>query len=362
MDNYKLQLEKLNENEQSLFKVIDQISHISDFSFKTYFPVQNNGMSVSLYSWGGVIVSPIPLPRENNNCWSIIRQMELWKRYYRLTSPFKYDRKQRFKANITYFSKTALPFIPNPIEAHPMIDALTTILGIDDNLKKLDYSVGVEQILQGTEGCRIIVSQIDHPIYSYNVDSTHFSECESQSETSELLSHLYELEEKEIMSLYHSLLAENSKIRLGISLTDTVGSSFLRRRRKSNINGYRDQFKVHQFVISEPDSDGAFHISIDVPFRSREQLASDVFIKELDSFLNNHVQYDAVLGSPMYHLTISQKSAKPDGDNIPFERIVSVLQKENRFCLERRVDILYAPDMAPKTDLFFYPVCEKANI
>ena len=128
--------------------------------------------------------------------------------------------------------------------------------------------------------------------------------------TQDLANNTNELEEKEIMSLYHSLLAENSKIRLGISLTDTVGSSFLRRRRKSNINGYRDQFKVHQFVISEPDSDGAFHISIDVPFRSREQLASDVFIKELDSFLNNHVQYDAVLGSPMYHFNNFPRKAQ----------------------------------------------------
>lgn len=358
MDNYAMQIKKLNDNEQSLFAVMDRISHVSDSYFKRYFPVANNGLRVILRSWGGVVIAPLPLPRENNNCWSIIRQMELWKRYYRLTAPYSYDRKQRFKANITYFSKSSLPVIPNPIEAHPMIDALTTMLGIDDNLKKLDYSIGVEQISQGVESCRIIISQIDRLPYLPEEEKLTYlpSEYESFSETKELLPRLYELSEKDVMLLYHTLINTNSQIRSEFSLEDIAGHSSFRRRHKSNVGNYRDLLKKHSFIFSQPDENGSFHISIDVPFRSREQLASDAFIKELEAFWDDCVQLKFPLNSPVYHLTISQKGSKPDGDNIPFERIISILQKKNRLHLEQRIDISYAPDMTVKTDLCFSPV------
>lgn len=358
MDNYEMQIKKLNDNEQSLFAVMDRISHISDSCFKSSFPVANNGLRVILRPWGGTVIAPLPLPRENNNCWSIIRQMELWKRYYRLTAPYSYDRRQRFKANITYFSKSPLSMIPNPIEAHPMIDALTTMLGIDDNLKKLDYSIGTKPALHGVEGCRITISQLDldAPSLTDELLADFSAGKGGVSETAALLLRLQELDEKDIMQLYHALINENSSIRSRISMVDIMKHSSFRRRRKSNVGEYRKLFQKYPFELSEPNENGVFHISIDVPFRSREQLASDVFIQELDAFLGSRLLPTSHPNFPAYHLTISQKGAKPDGDNIPFEHIISILQKGNRIHLDSRIDISYAPDMIVKTDLCFSPV------
>lgn len=104
-------LKALNKNEQAIFAVCHRIKSVPDEAFLLWYP-SAYGAQVS-YSDGCLrLVAAPALPRENNNCWSLIEQMILWQRWFRLrgsTDVQNYPAKQRFLVEITHHSKAELP-------------------------------------------------------------------------------------------------------------------------------------------------------------------------------------------------------------------------------------------------------------
>ena len=355
-------LKSLNKNEQAIFAVCNRIKSAPDEDFLRWYP-SPHGVQVS-YSDGCLrLVAPPAFPRENNNCWSVIEQMLLWQRWFRLKGSQKirdYPVNQRFLAKITHHSKTELPFIPNTLESHSYLNGLTGILWADDNMSIYDYSVGVEPVNNGPEYCEIIVSRLPalEPGQGLlNTSLPYSAEVETVSDgvISEFLPKLENLTFEQIFSLYHALLAKDWAIRQRVSYESLRYFNPLRRQRKAKTKPYADLIKSKGFSVSMDTAKDSVFLSIDVPLRNREEYASDVFLEYFYMFLRERKDIIQHLQAQKQRLSIYQKSPTPDGDNTPFECISQLLIQEFHIPIISPVEILYKPEAKVKTSMILTP-------
>ncbi len=334
----------LEQNEQRLFGVIDRIGSVPDNAFLQWFPSPCS-IQITQEEWGLRLTAPPALPRDNNNCWSVIRQMELWKRYFRASGfTATADHGQRFLAEIVHHTDENLPFVPNPIEAHSMLDGLTSILGIDDNLSVLDLSVRVEP---GPEYCEIRLTGLpkNNGFSLSGTDPFRFFDPEnndgSGKRINEMFLRLSSLDNNDVMGLYHLLLMEDQVIRDRLPYGVISQYYPLRKSRGASIDKYRKSLKENPIEIrTEGDTISIFS---NAPLRSREQFASDCFLRALGQTLKQNDALLEPLRSRKNRLSICQKRLKPDADNLPFDAVFEKLSNAFLIPLEQEVSISYAP-------------------
>lgn len=353
--------------------LIDQEMPKEDF--QRLFPVPY-GIQISASSNGLTLTAPLPLPREWNNCWGIIRQMKLWKKW--LSGKVRRARPgERYLAEVRYYSGTSeLPFIPNPIELHPMIDGLTSILGMDDNLSRLDHFIRVLPLEKGPEYCEIRLiplsgqqqdlSEIEPPPLA----PVSPERCEEiQGKIQGLIGDekgwdsLCEEEKKErfqrlgsekAMALYRLTLEMDQALRSEVSCSDFENYYPLRKCGGFCRKQYAELFSIHPFcLVSAPDNSNSFFVISNVPFLSRERESSNLYAKELSRFLLENADQIPYQKGTSYRLEIRQRGKKPDGDNLPFDSISKAIQGHNFIHLIPELRITYSPDSPFRTTIFF---------
>lgn len=365
---------RIEENERLLLDVarlIDQ--ELPEEDFQRLFPVPY-GIQISAGSNGLALAAPLPLPREWNNCWGIIRQMKLWKKW--LSGKVRHAGPgERYLAEVRYYSVSELPFIPNPIEIHPMIDGLTSILGMDDNLSRLDHFIRVLPLEKGPESCEIRLvplsgqqdlSAIESPpLASVSTDSCEEiqgkiqalmgdergwdSFCEEENEEC-----FRRLGSEKVMDLYRLLLALDQALRSEISYSDFEDYYPLRKSSGFYRKQYAELFSSHPFcLVSSPDNTNSFFVTSNVPFLSRERGSSNLYAKELSRFLLENADQIPYHKGVSYRLEIRQRGKKPDGDNLPFDSISKALRKRNSIHIIPELRITYSPDSPFQTMIFF---------
>lgn len=365
---------RIEENERRLLdiaRLIDQ--EMPEEDFQRLFPVPY-GMQISAGSNGLALTAPLPLPREWNNCWGIIRQMKLWKKW--LSGKVRHAGPgERYLAEVRYYSVSELPFIPNPIEIHPMIDGLTSILGMDDNLSRLDHFIRVLPLEKRPEYCEIRLNPLSGQQDLSVIESPPLAlvfpdSCEEiQRKIQELMGDekgwdsLCEEEKKErfqrlgsekAMDLYSLILAMDQALRSEVSYSDFESYYPLRKRSGFFRKQYAELFSIHPFcLVSAPDNNNSFFVISNVPFLSRERESSNLYAKELSGFLLENADQLPYYKEVSYRLEIRQKGKKPDGDNLPFDSISKAIQKRNSIHIIPELRITYSPDSPFQTMIFF---------
>lgn len=344
-------LEELKRNDRKITETAEKILRIPDEDFVKRFPPLY-GIQVIHEAWGLRLISPPALPREDNNCWSVIRQMELWKRWFWITDAglFDWEPRRRFLAETIHHTATPLPFVPNPIETHPIIDRLTSILITDDNLACLDHSIAVENdAVDGQEYCEIRIGKMPKadtfPPAKFNslLQPKQFENSDFFDEEIEtLFSCLSTLEHEEVFNLYNLLLMKDHVIRSDLPYGIINDYYPLRKRRLASVAKYQKTLDKHPLQIIQ---EGTPSIVTNAPIRSYEEAASDTFIVVLDEFLRKECEWCRSLQGNEYSLVILQKAAKPDGDNLPFDSIFRLLKVNHQIPLNDAIKIRYAPEM-----------------
>lgn len=339
-------IEELEKNEQRILEVCDRIASIPKKDFMDWFP-SSYGMQIVHEDWGLRLISSPALPRRNNNCWSIIRQMELWKRWFRgLNLRMDQGQNQRYVAEIWHHTNANLPFVPNPIEAHPMIDGLTSILGIDDNMTNLDFKFGV---VPGPEYCEIRIGcdpgkeGFPSPDFGAYLPLEPVRESDFEARIQEMCQSFLTLNNKEIMGLYYLLLMKDCAIRSKLHYSILTRYYPLRRRKGTSVTAYQRTLKENPLRIVRKND--VVSIVSNAPFRSYEQRAADLFLQRLYRCLQENTALLESLSGRKNRLSIFQKRAKPDGDNVPFDSIFKVIQTYCTIPLEPVVSVSYAPQM-----------------
>lgn len=137
-------LAELKDNDGKIVFVSRAMRYIKDDVVVKLFPFQY-GIRVINEDWGMRLIGPPTLARENNNCWSVIRQMENWERWFQLVGVKRpVQMGQRLLIETVHHTSSELSFVPNPIETHPMVDTLTSIFVSDDNMSCVDHSISLE--------------------------------------------------------------------------------------------------------------------------------------------------------------------------------------------------------------------------
>lgn len=369
---------RIEENERRLLDVarlIDQ--EMPEEDFQRLFPVPY-GIQISAGSNGLALTAPLPLPREWNNCWGIIRQMKLWKKW--LSGKVRHAGPgERYLAEVRYYSVSELPFIPNPIEIHPMIDSLTSILGMDDNLSRLDHFIRVLPLEKGPEYCEIRLTPLSGqqdlsaiespPLASFSPyryeeirgeiqglmgDSIRMEKGWDSLGEEEKKERFQRMGSKKIIGIYLFTLALDQAIRSEVFYSDFENYYPLRKRGGFFRKQYAELFSIHPFcLVSAPDKGDSFFVASNIPFLSRERESSNLYANELSRFLLENEDQIPNRKEVRYRLEIRQKGKKPDGDNLPFDSIIKAVQKRNSIHIIPELRITYSPDSPFQTMIFF---------
>ena len=351
MDGLKVlkALKKLKENDDKIVGVSRALDRISDDVFVKSFP-SNYGIQVTNEDWGIRIVGPPALARENNNCWSVIEQMKNWKRWFRLVGVKRTRQNgQRLLIETVHHTASELLFVPNSIETHPITNAVTTLFASDDNMSRVDHSISLEMDSEyGQEYCEMRIGTLPESggfpkaDFSSSTPLPPLPEHPLDDEICELFDSPVALSDDELITLYHLLLMKDRVIRYDLPYEILETHYPLRRRRLAKKKVYQKILDKSPFCIIEA---GTPTIVTKAPFRSCEELASDLFIWELYQFLSERRSWCAALQDGPHDLTILNKSVYPDGDNTPFDKVFSLLKSTFMIPMNDRINIRYTPDM-----------------
>lgn len=342
-------LKELKTNDYQIGDVYDLMERVPDDMFVKLFP-SKYGVQIIREDWGLRLISPPTIARDSNNCWSIIFQMKLWARWFQLMGAEpKREKGQRLLAETIHHTATELPFTPNPIETHPMIDWLTSIFSTDDNMSHIDHSIRMEvDSGYGQEFCEIRIGIVPE---SGGFPKSEFNsfpplppvpEGDFDSEIEKLFPKRNDLSDEELVKLYHLLLIKDRAIRYDLPYNIMPTHYPLRRKSSTKKKVYQEILNNSPFCILEK---GTPTIATKAPFRSYEQYASDLFIAELYRFLEKRRNWCDSLRDGPYDLTILKRDAYPDGDNIPFDKLFHLLKSTFLIPMNDRINIRYAPDM-----------------
>ena len=145
------------------------------------------------------------------------------------------------------------------------------------------------------------------------------------------------------MGLYHLLLMKDCAIRSKLHYSILTRYYPLRRRKGASVTAYQRTLKENPLrIVREND---VVSIVSNAPFRSYEQRAADLFLQRLYRCLQENTALLESLSGRKNRLSIFQKRAKPDGDNVPFDSIFKVIQTYCTIPLEPVVSVSYAPQM-----------------
>lgn len=351
MDNLKVleALRELKKNDDKIVVVSREMRRIDDNFFVENFPSQY-GIQVYDEDWGMRIIGPPALARENNNCWSVIEQMDQWKRWFRLIGVERSVRKgQRLLIETVHHAESGLHFVPNSIETHPITNTVTTLFCSDDNMSRADHSISIEKDSKyGQEYCEMRIGVLPETGGFPSADSGSsgplppLPERLLDDEICGLFDSVHTLPDFDLIKLYHLLLMKDRVIRHDLPYEIMEVYYTLRRRSLAKKKVYQKILDKNPFCILET---GTPTIAIKAPFRSCEEYASDLFIMALYRFLSERRSWCGALQDGPYDLTILNKSVYPDGDNTPFDKVFSTLKTTFMIPMNDRINIRYAPNM-----------------
>lgn len=324
----KKMLSQLQCAERMLTQSGQAAAQIPDQDFMMGFPLLKYGINISVSSWGVTLTAPPALPRKENNCWAIIRQMQLWKRYFGWFPSVILPQCERYCASITHYSHIPFRFVPNTVETHALLNGLVRIFLLDDAPSLLDVCVRCKPAGDGPEGCEIKLAPLDERPASPRLPQRVTPHWEPR-EISDLF---FELQQRdgillpsEIMPFYRDAVTVNAAIRGAISYHEIDSIYILRRMGTTSNKRYSEILKRNPFTAGRVGRGGNFYIATNAPFRSREQSASDLFIDHLFRFILSRHDIKKRIFCASFDLEITQKESACDNDNIPFDMIHRLL-------------------------------------
>lgn len=342
-------LAELKDNDDKIVFVSKAMRRIRDDVFVRLFPSQY-GIRVINEDWGMRLISSPTIARENNNCWSVIKQMENWERWFQLVGVKRpVQMGQRLLIETVHHTSSELSFVPNPIETHPIVDTLTSIFVSDDNMSCVDHSISLEMDSKfGQEYCEMRVGILPKTggfpdaDFSSSTPLPPLPKRNLDDEICGLFASISDLSDDELIKLYHLLLMKDRAIRYDLPYEILETHYPLRRRRLAKKKAYQRILDNSSFHILEK---GTPAIATKAPFRSYEECASDLFIAGLYRFLSERRGWCKALQDGPYDLTILNKNVYPDGDNTPFDELFRLLKSTFMISMNAHINIRYTPDM-----------------
>lgn len=371
MRQYKTAMKELRGNDRKMGEVIKELLARPKENLKQWFP-SKHGIQVRVEDGYVLLTGPVPLARDDNSCWSINAQMDLWHNYLwdylwgnGVFSVVKKTEDGRHLAEIRHIANAEIPFIPNTIEAHAYINGLAWIIGMSDSMEKMDYSVSYEIDRQQQEHCEI-------RIYSNPKQEDAFCKLvlPKPPETDDALGQeiaekidfdnppeLKALSMMEIMSLYNYLLLRSEQIRKAAPYVSMMDYYPLKQdvasvRRKD----YRKRLKEKGFLVNASSEGDRISFISDENFRSISSVASTEYVVALYQFLLDRPEMVEQLKEKRRTLIIRNGVKIPDGDNIPFDSIYRVFCECFEIEMDGRVQIQYVPSKTERSVLILQAV------
>ena len=213
-------------------------------------------------------------------------------------------------------------------------------------MTNLDFTFGV---VPGPEYCEIRIGcdpgkeGFPSPDFGAYLPLEPVRESDFEARIQEMCQSFLTLNNKEIMGLYHLLLMKDCAIRSKLHYSILTRYYPLRRRKGTSVTAYQRTLKENPLRIVRKND--VVSIVSNAPFRSYEQRAADLFLQRLYRCLQENTALLESLSGRKNRLSIFQKRAKPDGDNVPFDSIFKVIQTYCTIPLEPVVSVSYAPQM-----------------
>ena len=311
--------------EKALQKMCSFTKFVSDTAFIKEFPHQQ-AISITQEPYGLRLLTYPALSRTNNNCWAVIDQMEVWRRYFRLQRiQFPYG---KYSASIVHHLPQTTA-IPNTVEAHSFLNGICYILGIEDMPEMLDISVSVSPSNAENGAFELCMISATSDLYTRCLSGEKISfswahNCDDAVEilgnTLQFLDESFSFSETEIMRLFALVSNAYLEIRKEICFSN----SLLREKRGTSIKQYAKMLKDNPFRIDCNSANGTVSVLTNAVFRNREQPASILFPNALFEYLNGQ---QIVPGNSKWRIEILRKTSDCDNDSIPFDMIFLVLKE-----------------------------------
>lgn len=311
--------------ERALRRMCCLTEYIPDPVFVRNFP-KRQAVQISPKSWGMRLVSYPALHRAANNCYPIIQQMKVWKRFFSqqgYSSPLG-----RYLAAVVYHGSNCSS-IPNTIEAHSFLNGMCSILGIDDAPETLDLAVssvftgkdvGAFEISMISEKCGLYNEVMKGKQVSFPIEDTFRGSIQKLRFSSFLLAGNSDYLDTDIMELYALISSAFYEVRS--SILSSVNSHL--RQKRSSVPNYEKMIQENPFLMKICNKSQEISITTNAIFRSREQAASATFLSALFSFLSTQ---NPPRSGCIFRLEIVRKKANCDNDNIPYDMVFDVLSK-----------------------------------